>query len=141
MSRRSHSRNRGRRDTTVIAKPTIIYSPPRLPAPQLVMRPSSRLRVIEDRRTYHPLTYRPIPRTFQRNPIKIVYSDDRSKKNSQKVQSSRYPSAYLKVNAPDRVLLCVRRKMRKEVLHALKKTGKGVSQRKPRRNQWSDVHC
>lgn len=43
-------------------------------------------------------------------------------------------------NAPRETLVCVRRKRRKEVLHAFKKTGKG-GQRKPRRSQWSDTKC
>jgi len=43
---------------------------------------------------------------------------------------------------PWQVIVCVRRKRRREVLHALRKTGRGGSkQRKPRRNFWSEVRC
>lgn len=41
---------------------------------------------------------------------------------------------------PRSVLVCARRKMRREVLHALRKAGKR-GQKTPRRNYWSDVHC
>jgi len=43
---------------------------------------------------------------------------------------------------PWQVMICVRRKRRKEVLHALKKTGgRGAPHKKPRRNYWSEVRC
>jgi hypothetical protein len=42
--------------------------------------------------------------------------------------------------APRNVAICVRRKIRKQVLHALKKTGKGSSPPR-RRNNWSNVKC
>lgn len=42
--------------------------------------------------------------------------------------------------APDETLVCVRRKRRKEVLFAKKKTGKR-GQRKPRFNMWSKYKC
>lgn len=42
--------------------------------------------------------------------------------------------------APAQTLVCVRRSRRREVLHALKKTGKG-GQRRPRRSRWSDYKC
>lgn len=42
--------------------------------------------------------------------------------------------------APASVMVCVRRKMRREVLHALKRTRSGAG--KPRRrNRFSDVRC
>lgn len=42
--------------------------------------------------------------------------------------------------APEKVLICVRRKIRKEVLHAYKRTGRG-SGRPNRRGPFSDIHC
>lgn len=42
--------------------------------------------------------------------------------------------------APKETLVCVRRQRRKQVLHALKKTGKG-GQRRPRRGPFSEVKC
>lgn len=43
--------------------------------------------------------------------------------------------------APRRVLVCLRRKVRREVLHALSRTGLGAKQRKRRRNQYSEIRC
>lgn len=40
---------------------------------------------------------------------------------------------------PRNVAVCVRRKDRREVLHALRRVGRGGGRR--RRNEWSDVHC
>lgn len=43
---------------------------------------------------------------------------------------------------PWQVMICVRRQRRKEVLHAMKKTGgRGGRMKKPRRNFWSEVRC
>lgn len=39
------------------------------------------------------------------------------------------------------VLTCVRRKVRREVLHARKKTGRGVKRRQPRRTWRSAIWC
>lgn len=43
------------------------------------------------------------------------------------------------VRRPDSVAVCVRRKRRKEVLHALRRVGRNSGRR--RRNQWSDIKC
>jgi len=42
--------------------------------------------------------------------------------------------------APKETLVCVRRSRRRQVLHALKKTGKR-GQRRRRRSQWSNIKC
>lgn len=48
----------------------------------------------------------------------------------------------LTFRAPQYVAICVRRSARREVLHALKKTGKGAGTKKrPHRNYWSNVRC
>lgn len=43
--------------------------------------------------------------------------------------------------APQKVVVCVRRKTRKEVLHALGYTGRGRGGGKKRFNHYSKVHC
>lgn len=43
--------------------------------------------------------------------------------------------------SPSQVVTCVRRKQRREVLHALRKTGKGSGYGKKRRTPLSGVHC
>lgn len=42
---------------------------------------------------------------------------------------------------PRRVLICVRRKARREVLFAKRQTGRGAKARRHRRNQYSNVRC
>jgi len=42
---------------------------------------------------------------------------------------------------PNKIAICVRRKQRKEIMHALKHSGKRGGQGKHRRNIWSDVTC
>lgn len=42
---------------------------------------------------------------------------------------------------PMKTVVCLRRKMRQEVLHALGKTGRGARRRKPRRNWMSSISC
>lgn len=44
-------------------------------------------------------------------------------------------------DVPERVTVCVRRGVRKQVLHAYKKTGRGKSQRRRRRSQHSNIRC
>lgn len=46
----------------------------------------------------------------------------------------------LSFSAPAETVVCVRRSRRKEVLHALKKTGKR-GQRKPRKTAWRNYKC
>ena len=87
-------------------------------------------RFVEDRRTYTPAPLTPKTRTGQK--AAIVTTTTRPKQNnSRKVDT---------FNAPQEVITCVRRKQRKEVMHAMKKSGKS-GQRKPRRNQLSNTHC
>lgn len=52
---------------------------------------------------------------------------------------SRVPTQ-IAFTAPQETLVCVRRHRRRQVLHALRKTGKG-GQRKPRRTPWSEYKC
>lgn len=55
-----------------------------------------------------------------------------------------YPKTYLRTrlgfSVSRRVETCIRRKIRKEVIFAKRKNGKG-GQRKPRRNFWSAIAC
>lgn len=57
-----------------------------------------------------------------------------------KKSPQKFTKMQLAFTAPAETLVCVRRSRRKEVLHALKKTGKG-GQRKPRRSRWRHVKC
>lgn len=47
----------------------------------------------------------------------------------------------IRFNNPKEVLICVRRKSRREVLFAKRKTRKGAGARRHKRNRWSEIQC
>lgn len=106
--------------------------------PRLLLRPISvslspsriDLRIFEDRRTWHPVRFaRPVVSVGPRSDTRLM------------VKPAKTFSPAVTFANPKRVLVCVRRKVRKEVLHAFGKTGGGSSRRPKRRNQFSDVSC
>lgn len=104
------------------------------------------LRHFEDRRYYFPVkSVEPIrsfgynsSRIVLRQKPKVLRSSVVSVKPTQKRRNR--PVVGFSFSAPREVLICVRRKIRKQVLHALRKTGK-VGQRRPRRGFYSSVSC
>lgn len=97
--------------------------------------PSAHYPSVEDLRTYHPLDmFRPLM-TVEARPDVNVNVKRPSK-------SGRFLPFGLQFEAPQKVLVCVRRKRRKEVLHALKKVGRGgSSRRRRRRGPHSQISC
>lgn len=90
------------------------------------------LSIFEDRRTFHPLQdFRPALTFGKRSSARVI---DRVKP----ARSFRPSNFHFAV--PNKVAICVRRKRRKEVLHALGRVGAGSSRRR-RRNYYSDVRC
>lgn len=89
----------------------------------------SYLTEVEDRRTYHPA-----------GKNRPTVSPRRHHTPKPSAASLVYSRARMVFGAPRHVMICVRRKIRDEVLHALGKTGKG-SGRPRRRNQYSKVRC
>lgn len=90
-------------------------------------------REIEDRRTFKPARNIFNPLTKQASPsrikIKNVYDED-----------SLYPTSKLTFFNPENVLICARRSMRRQVLHAKKIAGRrGLSS--PRYNEMSKISC
>lgn len=92
---------------------------------------------VEDRRRFHPDDY------FQSwhetdgrmgGPLQVARPSKILKR------AMRYMSSQVQFAAPEKTIVCVRRKARKEVLHALKKTGRGGN-KPPKRNWLSDVKC
>lgn len=113
--------------------------PPSLSTKQLdLFRPI----VADDRRFHHPDgLYRPAKDVLGNVPRVVVRrKSDKYQYSLKKSFPALYEPDFQAFAVPDRVLICVRRKRRKEVLHALKKTGKG-GQKRPRRNWYSDVTC
>ena len=99
------------------------------------VRVSSTLRAIEDRRTWHPEgEFRPA-RSFNKARHALVV------KKSPASSSGRFrlPTRVM-FDAPKKVLICVRRQRRKEVIFAKGKAG-GGRRRSPTRNWYSDVSC
>jgi len=131
MSRKSRaSSQRGRRVTTANANR-------RLPTPlsKSISLPRSDFREFEDRRTFHPERSSRRPRSFS-GTAKLTISHAVNNKESYNFPDSQRVA----FATPEKVLICVRRKIREQVLHALRKTGK-AGQKKPRRTPYSEVTC
>lgn len=89
------------------------------------------LREVEDRRTFHPARIRTAAPIFSRSSTRLVAP--RSVRGA-------FPSSKVGFAVPHDVAICVRRKQRKEVLHAKGRAGGKVS-RFRRRNEFSNVKC
>lgn len=86
-----------------------------------------------DGRMWHPYRYiAPAPQ-FNVNANKLVHKDTFGDK------LRGVPKA-VQFNQPEAVSVCVRRKQRREVLHALGRTGRH-GRKHIKRNTWSDVSC
>lgn len=107
---------------------------------------------IEDRREYHPLGSDRPARSLDGSPSTITVADrasrsvlKRGSKWGSKIASQTKAKLLFsephRPNQPNPTLVCVRRSQRKEVLHALKKTGGRGARRKPRRNWTSAISC
>ena len=107
------------------------------PSPRKVLiRPSKPglLGLIQDNRTWHPAgSFRPAVSIGGRSALRHVV---KSKPNALRNDIS----ARIGYAVPDKVVKCIRRKQRKEVLHAKGVAGSRVSRRR-RRDRWSDVDC
>lgn len=141
MARRRRRREPERRDTLDIANL-------RLPAPTrpLILRLADEplLTEFEDRRRWHPEpeVLRPaVTVPMSRAGLVVAPTPHRQARPRQaKRYQVKFPSPRIAFKTPDAVVICVRRKRRREVLHALGKAGRR-GQRKPRRNEWSDISC
>lgn len=104
-----------------------------------IARPSRLLSMVDDLRTFdfEPAT-RPA-RLFSGGVASVGFVPNSNKKAASG-RPARLHNFQMAFTAPAETLVCVRRKRRKEVLFAKKKTGKG-GQRKPRRSRWSDYRC
>lgn len=133
-SRRSETTSRVPvRDTRRIANSGLLYrTQPELPLGLPV------LAEIEDRRTFHPRGAARNARSFRVSHHSLV---PRSPSPYQRPTRSQLVAQGIAFRAPRDVLVCVRRKRRKEVIHAIGKAGSGVKRAQPRRSYYSDVVC
>lgn len=132
------AKSRGRRDLFT-PKPLSIARPVGLPA--LSSRPVN-LSLFEDRRVFHPLgPARPVFSLPKSAAVVRVPGPPRTRTNLNGAKA-RTPKLYqLQFSVPTKVALCVRRKRRKEILHAKGVAGSKKRMRSPRRNYWSSISC
>lgn len=127
--------------TSLLSQPPLPVRPARFTVPTL-----SVLRQIEDRRDYHPSGPKRAARTLLGTTAKVKRVPTILRKGTNRllksVQSASGVLGRDKVafQMPERVVVCVRRKVRREVLFAKRATGKGSRSFK-RRNEWSEVKC
>ena len=108
-------------------------------------RPGDSLREVEDRREYHPEGFDRPARSVSRSRHRLVVAPSPiavspAFSSPQSVGSPVSVPNGVAFADSDRVLTCVRRSVRKQVLHALGKAGKR-GQKKPRRSAYSDIQC
>lgn len=139
-SRRNYSNSGGRRVTPANANrrlPTPVTSPRSMVQLDL----EDLLRQVEDRRRYHPMgeSSPALSTSGRKHTLRAVAPTPVPVKNVVLAKPSPFPTG-VGFSAPDNVIVCIRRKKRKEVLHALGKAGK-AGQKAPRRSAYSEIHC
>lgn len=133
MSRRRRRNRTAERDHNSIAN---LRLPPRInsSSSRLLLSPFS------DRRMFHPDdVFAPVFST-RKDQRRIVDRNVNVGRSGSTPYRNPFAATRLGFNVPAKVSVCVRRSQRKEVLFALRRTGKG-SRSPKRRNYWSDVQC
>lgn len=126
MARRSSSSfDYTQRDTSVIASYNLLRA--------ILSRPL--VSPLADRRLYHPLEYTRPAETIGRRSARFIVLAPRSKRKGFAARD------VFRFNDPSRVFVCARRQVRKEVMFALGKTGKGARASSRRRNYHTEVSC
>lgn len=97
------------------------------------------LKNIEDRRTFHPDGLQRPARSFNRSLHRLTIPKFKKVFN-RNTRTYKMPSAHIMFENPKKVLTCVRRKIRKEVLFAKRKTGRS-GQKRPRWTEYSKIRC
>lgn len=103
---------------------------------QLPTYNTSYLSTIEDRRTYHPAGIYRNARSFNNSYHTLIIP----KRKPSNIKKYSYPTHTIGFKQPDKVLICVRRKQRREILFAKNKTGRG-GQKRPHYSYYSTIHC
>lgn len=131
MARGSRNRNRySERDLHISLTPS--------PRVARVVPLSQNLSLIQDLRTFD---FEPATRPVLSLGGRVAsYTAANPVKGPTRRTRSLLPGA-VAFKAPSQVLVCVRRKKRKEVLFAKKKTGRGARSKFRRRNYFSNVRC
>lgn len=98
-------------------------------------------RKYEDRRTWHPEGHTRPARSFNRTRHRLGYVEPTQPHSMHSRRNQGFPSPSVGFEEPQKVLICARRELRKRVLHALNKTGKGTKRNKPKFNEYSKISC
>lgn len=135
---KKRSSSRGR-DTSAIATTPVV-----LPRPSPVASPfldNLIKQEVEDNRRWHPQQKSRANKTIYGGPAETRAREPLKKKfGYRKLQSQ--TKAVLAFGNPDRVILCVRRKIRKQVILALKSSGRaGRPNKRPRFTERSKIKC
>lgn len=132
-------RRANRSERNPIAVPSLsklLRSPARVSSPVRVHLPTV-LAEVEDRRTYHPERATRPARYFSGPTHRLKIAEP---KKTRSLPGLYQPSPIVAFESPKNLPLCVRRKQRREIIHALKKIGKGARARR-RRNDFSNISC
>lgn len=132
------SRDSGRSDTP--KRVAIAYSSPLLgdDLADLLRGPAALLNV-SDGRTFDPTDFG--RGTNKRYRAPVLLSGARAPLVHRGSALRYSPPHRIGFAAPAAVVTCVRRKVRRQVLHALRRTGKGSGHGKKRRTPLSNIHC
>ena len=139
-NRKKRSRNSGsptHRDTTDITRQRLVES---------IIRPVFDMRHVEDRRLFHPMGYqRPALDFYGSRHHLREYSRPISSPNvnlNRRASRARPLKFFSRLGfqTPERTLVCVRRKVRREVMFARRKAGRR-GQRPKRFNWFSSISC
>lgn len=126
------------------------------PWPSEAVRPSyssyepdllSNLLEVEDGRAFEPTAraVSPLPRGFAVTGAgtlpRLISGAPSRLQTAPSAVASYFPATRVAPISPRHTIECIRRARRKEVLHALKKTGKGSGRGKKKRTRFSDIGC
>lgn len=132
--RRQNENNQLGRDVNNIANR-------RLPRSTIkIYRRREPLTVYEDRRKWHPEGTRAPARSFSSTRHRLRAVLPKRVQGTFSLSSLYSPPIAVGFREPNRVLICVRRQIRREVLHAKRIAG-GSGFKKPKYNEYSRVRC
>lgn len=131
---RGHRQRPKRRD---VSTPSLT---PSFPLPRLsLIRAFRPLTQVEDRRLYHPLGPARPARSLSGAPHRLIVPKARPQARSRSRLNINSVVHHIGFANPKKVLICIRRKMRREVLLAKGRGGGG--HRRPRRSHYSNIVC
>jgi len=159
MSKSKSNNTKRRRDTSPITNAPL--SDALSPSPRSFFDTlPNLLRSIEDRRNWHPEGSRAPARSIShprhrlqsvmrnvniRNTLKTIRSPSLNLPNLKKPQLPSIARDVIGFEQPQNVLVCIRREQRRQVLHALQKTGRkgrgGKPFKLPHFNEYSKITC